>query len=81
MVIDVPFVAAGAGESNIGFDSAAIKIPIETEVTWGRRAMRRDAALSQSNQGRRANAQQRSVGGGQQGHLPPHLWFAGNIPI
>lgn len=34
MVVDVPFVAAGADESNIGFDPAAITIPIGTEVTW-----------------------------------------------
>jgi hypothetical protein len=73
MVIDVPFVAAGAGESNIGFDSAAIKISIETEVAWGRRATRRDAALSRSKPRTESERSTAVAEGGQQGHLPPHL--------
>lgn len=34
MVVGVPLVAVGAGEQQLGFDPAAIKVSVGTEVTW-----------------------------------------------
>ena len=33
MVVGVPFVGVGAGEEQLGFDPAAIKVSAGTEVT------------------------------------------------